>query len=95
MPRRIFSGEPVVVHVGSEVRFEVKVLQPLLDREVVDSAALRPVGQISILVAFRTTCAVGVLVFRSLHAGVRGVPESDTHIHTHRDGLQGLQSVAF
>jgi hypothetical protein len=88
--------EQVVVHEARQVRLREDVLHPLLEREVVDAPSLRAaVGQVSILGADRACCPVGVLVLSALHLGVGGVPVCYAHVHAHRDGLQGLQAMAF
>ena len=96
MPRWEWVQVHVVVHEAGEVGFEVQVLQPLLAREVVDAASLRDaVGQVPLGVADRAFGPVRVLVFSSLHLGVGGVPVRHTHLHTHWDCLQSLQTMAF
>jgi len=78
----------IVFHVTGQVRFGEDVLHPLLEREVVDAAALRfAVRQVAVAFAFRALAPVCVLVLSALHFGMGRVPVSYAHIHTHWDGL--------
>ena len=96
MARWELLWEHVVVHEVRQVGFGEDVLEPLLEWEVVDAASLGDaVGQVSSLVAHRALCPVCVFVLSALHFGVGWVPVRNAHVHTHRDGLESLQPMAF
>lgn len=93
--RRKISHQEIVIHRPRQIWFGEDVLQPFFVGEVVDAASLGlSIREEPLLIAVRALGPVCVSILPSLHLGVGGVPVSNAHVYTNRDGLQCLQAMS-